>query len=141
MAVMNTAINDSRVLNNLKHAVSHSSTNDGRFVGQKPLPFPIYSRNVSIRCPSVVVMKAPLPSTMFITTPWEQWSLSVNYSRLETTLNVGASLYLYGDDGNELHHIELPRYMDATHAMETTINTYIVSHGNRIIEDTSSQCH
>ena len=49
--------------------------------------------------------------------------LSVNSRRLFITPDEGESLYLYGDDGNELHHIELPRYMMAFHAVETTRNT------------------
>ena len=78
------------------------------------------------------------PADKFITIQWKPWSLSVNSSRLLITPRNSDSLYLYGEDGNELHHIELSRYMDASHAVETTRNTYIVSHRNRFIEDISS---
>ena len=50
-------------------------------------------------------------------------------------------MFLYGDESSELNHIELPRYvfvnqyMKATHAVETTHNTYIVSHCSTFIED------
>ena len=73
----------------------------------------------------------------FITEKWVPWSLSVNSSRLLITPHEGKSLYLYGDDGNELHHIELPHYMDALHAVEKTHNAYIVSYRNRFIADVS----
>ena len=63
------------------------------------------------------------PADKFITIQWKPWSLSVNSSRLLITPLYGDSLYLYGDDGNELRHIELPRYMRALHAVETTRNT------------------
>ena len=78
------------------------------------------------------------PADKFIALEREPWSLSGNSSRLLITPVDGRSLYLYGDDGNGLHHIELPRYMLALHAVETTRNTYIVGHFNRFIEDTSS---
>ena len=77
------------------------------------------------------------PADKFITIQWKPWSLSVNSSRLLITPFDGESLYLYGDDGNELHHIELPRYMNARHAVEKTHNTYLVSHFNRFIGDVS----
>ena len=65
-------------------------------------------------------------------------SLSVNSSRLLIIPIDDDSLYLYGDDGNELHRIEQPRYMNALHAVETTRNTYLVSHYTSPRDDTSS---
>ena len=81
------------------------------------------------------------PADKFIALQWKPLTLSVNSSRLLITSYSGKSLYLYGEDGNELHHIELPGYMWALHAVETTRNTYIVSHCNRSIRDSSSHLH
>ena len=92
-----------------------------------------------IQCAIWRVKLLPIePADKFIKIQWRPLSLSVNNSRLILTPRDGESFYLYGDDGNELHHIELPDYMIAYHAVETTRNTYIVSHHNRFIEDTSS---
>jgi hypothetical protein len=53
---------------------------------------------------------------------WEPLTLSVFSSRLLVTPVDGESLHLYGDDG-KLHRIDLPGYMKACHAVETTRNT------------------
>jgi hypothetical protein len=78
----------------------------------------------------------------FITIHWQPYSLSVNFRRLLLTPFDGATLYLYSDDGSLLNHIELPDYMWALHAVETTYSTYMVSHGSRRYEDTfrTQQC-
>jgi len=73
----------------------------------------------------------------FLTLQWEPLSLSINNGRLLINPMDGDSLYLYGDDGKEAQHIELPRYMYALHAVETTHKTYLVSHRNRTTKDTS----
>jgi hypothetical protein len=75
----------------------------------------------------------------FITIQWQPYSLSVNSRRLLITPYDGAALFLYSDDGSLLNHIKLPDYMWARHAVETTHNTYIVSHRNRYTEDTQSE--
>jgi hypothetical protein len=75
----------------------------------------------------------------FITIQWQPLSLSVNSRRLLITPYDGAALFLYSDDGSQLNRIQLPDYMHATHAVETTHNTYIVSHRNRRAEDTESE--
>jgi len=67
----------------------------------------------------------------FLAVQWRPLSLSVYKSRLLITPDDGKSLYLYGDDGNEVHHIPLPSYMKARHAVEKTQNSYIVSHFNK----------
>jgi hypothetical protein len=64
----------------------------------------------------------------FISTQWQPWSLSTKSRRLLITPYDGDALFIYGDDGVLLKHIQLPHYMRATHAVETTHNTYIVSH-------------
>jgi hypothetical protein len=69
----------------------------------------------------------------FITTQWWPWSLSINSRFLLITPHDGAALFLYGEDGTQLKCIKLPDYMFATHAVETTHRTYIVSHDNRWI--------
>jgi hypothetical protein len=66
----------------------------------------------------------------FITIPWQPLSLSVNSRRLLITPRDGAALFLCSEDGSELNRIRLPDYMWARHAVETTHNTYIVSHHN-----------
>ena len=81
------------------------------------------------------------PADRFITIQWMSYSLSVNSSRLLITPNYGGLLSLYGDDGDKLHGIELPRYMEALHAVETTFNAYLVSHFNAFIGDTSTHPH
>ena len=53
-------------------------------------------------------------------------NLSINSSRLLITPQDGAVLFLYNDEGSELNHIQLPEYMSAKHAVETTNKTYIV---------------
>jgi len=74
----------------------------------------------------------------FLIMQWQPLSLSVSNIRLLITPGDGFSLYLYGDDGKELNHIELPRYMVACHAVETTHKTYLVSH---LINDPSHLIH
>jgi len=73
----------------------------------------------------------------FLAMQWEPLSLSVNNSRLLITPENGSSLYVYGDDGQEAHHIPLPRYMYASHAVELTPHSYLVSHHNRVINVSS----
>jgi hypothetical protein len=68
----------------------------------------------------------------FISTQWQPYSLSTKSRRLLITPGDGDALFIYGDDGVLLKHIQLPRYMNATHAMETTHNTYIVSYLSRL---------
>jgi DNA-binding beta-propeller fold protein YncE len=77
----------------------------------------------------------------FITIQEEPLSLSVNSRRLLITPRDGDALFLYSDDGNKLNRIQLPDYMHATRAVETTHNTYIVSHVdvNRSTGDTESE--
>ena len=53
-------------------------------------------------------------------------SLSINSSRLLITPSDGAALFLYNDDGSESNRIQLPKYMNALHAIETTHKTFIV---------------
>jgi Caspase recruitment domain len=67
----------------------------------------------------------------FITNEWEPYSLSINSSRLLITQRGGDALFLYNDDGSELNHIQLPKYMRAYHAVETTNKTYIVCYYNK----------
>jgi hypothetical protein len=71
----------------------------------------------------------------FISTQWKPLSLSTKSRRLLITPWDGDALFIYGDDGVLLKHIQLPHYMHATHAMETTHNTYIVSHWSRLGRD------
>jgi DNA-binding beta-propeller fold protein YncE len=72
----------------------------------------------------------------FISTQWQPLSLSTKSRRLLITPFDGDALFIYGDDGVLLKHIQLPHYMHATHAVETTHNTYIVSHYSRLAGDT-----
>jgi hypothetical protein len=74
----------------------------------------------------------------FITIQWRPYSLSVNSKRLLITPFSGDALFLYGDDGSLLNHIKLPDYIRALHAVETTHNTYIVSHRNKYYRDPQS---
>jgi hypothetical protein len=67
----------------------------------------------------------------FITVEWLPVSLSINSSRLLITPYDGAALFLYNDDGSELNHIQLPKYMWAQHAVETTHKTYVVCYLKR----------
>jgi hypothetical protein len=55
-------------------------------------------------------------------------SLSVNCRHLLVVPSDGNVLFVYGDDGSLLNQIELPCYMKAQHAVETSLKTYIVSH-------------
>jgi hypothetical protein len=75
----------------------------------------------------------------FVRVQWQPYSLSVNSRRLLITPYDGFALFLYGDDGSQLNRIQLPDYMSALHAVETTHNTYIVCHRNRLARDTESQ--
>jgi hypothetical protein len=68
----------------------------------------------------------------FISTQWQPFSLSTKSRRLLITPYDGNALFIYGDDGVLMKHIQLPHYMRATHAVETTHNTYIVSHYSRL---------
>ena len=81
------------------------------------------------------------PADKFITIQWKPFTLSVNSSRLLVTPWDGESLFLYGDGGNELRSIELPRHMSARHAVETTHFTYIVGHYDRFIGDSPSHSY
>ena len=47
----------------------------------------------------------------------------------------GYALFLYGDDSSQLNNIKLPCHMIATHSVETTHKTYIVSHRYRHFND------
>jgi hypothetical protein len=67
-----------------------------------------------------------------ISTQWKPRSLSTKSRRLLITPCNGDVLFIYGDDGVLLKHSQLPHYMVATHAVETTHNTYIVSHRSRL---------
>jgi len=73
----------------------------------------------------------------FLAMQWRPQSLSVNNSQLLITPRDGDSLYIYGDDGQEAHHIPLLLYMYARHAVELTQNSYLVSHRNRFFNDSS----
>jgi hypothetical protein len=42
-------------------------------------------------------------------------------------------MVLYNDDDSELNHIQLPKYMEALHAVETTNKTYVVCYCTRYI--------
>jgi len=75
----------------------------------------------------------------FITTQWQPFSLSIKSRRLLITPLDGDALFIYGDDGVQLNRIPLPDYMDAHHAVESSRNTYIVSHYKRFITDTQSE--
>jgi len=77
----------------------------------------------------------------FLAMQWRPFSLSVNNSRLLITPRDGESLYVYGDDGQEAHHIPLPGYMYASHAVESTQKSFIVSYYNRYIDDSSHVSH
>jgi hypothetical protein len=68
----------------------------------------------------------------FISIGCPPWSLSTKSSRLLITPFDGDALFIYRNDGVLLKYIKLPDYMNATHAVETTHNTYIVSHGSRL---------
>jgi hypothetical protein len=69
----------------------------------------------------------------FISTQWMPLSLSTKSHRLLITPCNGDALFIYGDGGDLLkRNIQLPHYMTATHAVETTHNTYIVSHNSRL---------
>jgi hypothetical protein len=80
-------------------------------------------------------------SDVLISVQWGPRSLSVNSRRLLITPEDGAELFLYNNEGSQLNCIKLPDYMLATHAVETTHNTYIVSHFNRRIGDTDPEFH
>ena len=71
-------------------------------------------------------------SAPIITIQWQPLSLSINSSRLLITPNDGRTLYLCGDGGNELHHVDLPYPLNARHVVKTTRNICIVSHYNGI---------
>ena len=66
-------------------------------------------------------------------------SLSTKSRRLLITPEDGDALFIYGDDGVLLKHIKLPDYMKPLHAVETTRNTYIVSHSSQLFGDTRSE--
>jgi hypothetical protein len=66
----------------------------------------------------------------FITVQRYPANLSVN-SRRVLIIPGDTALFLYSDDGGQLNRIQLPDYMYAHHAVETTHNTYIVSYGIR----------
>jgi hypothetical protein len=75
----------------------------------------------------------------FISTQWKPHTLSTKSRHLLLTRFNGDALFIYGDDGVLLKHIQLPDYMHATHAVETNHNTYIVSHYRRQPGDTQSE--
>jgi hypothetical protein len=71
----------------------------------------------------------------FIKTLFMPWSLSVKNSRLLITPYDGDVLMLYDSDGMRVSSVELPRYMLALHAVETTHGTFIVSHQSTLMGD------
>jgi len=77
---------------------------------------------------------SPRQTDLFLKLQWEPYSLSVKNSRLLITTWDGDSLYLYDNDGKLLHRIQLPYYMDATHSVETTRETFIVSYYNNLLD-------
>ena len=90
----------------------------------------------SAKC--VIWRLSPVASELFgacVGIEWRPFSLSVNFGRLLITPYLGDSVSLLGEDGTQLHRIELPSYMLARRAVETTRNTYIISHRNRFFDD------
>jgi hypothetical protein len=79
------------------------------------------------------------PADKFITMTWRPWCVSLNTGRLLITPDDGDALFVYNGDGNQLNHIELPRYMRALHAVETKPNIYIVCHRSRWTGDTTPE--
>jgi hypothetical protein len=77
----------------------------------------------------------------FISTQWRPNSLSTRFRRLLISPYDGDALSIYSDDGVLLKHIKLPHYLRATHAMESTHNTYIVSHHSLPTGDTLQPEH
>jgi DNA-binding beta-propeller fold protein YncE len=75
----------------------------------------------------------------FISTQSQPLSLSTKSRRLLITPSEGDALFIYGDNGVLLKHIKLPHYMRATHAVETTQNTHIVSHRRRLYSANQSE--
>jgi hypothetical protein len=73
-----------------------------------------------------------------ITLQWMPFCMSIKSRRVLLTPYVGATLHLFSDAGSELNQIELPRYMQATHAVETTNKTFLVCYLNRSYDD--AQC-
>lgn len=59
----------------------------------------------------------------FIAVPWQPYRLSINSGRLLITPRDGAVLFLYSQDGQQLNQIPLPRYITASHALESNHNT------------------
>jgi hypothetical protein len=77
--------------------------------------------------------------SMFTRTTGRPWTLSIRFGRLLVTAYDGDALYHYNENGEELRRISLPDAMYARHAMETTHNTYIVSHRNRWPKDSHTK--
>jgi hypothetical protein len=75
----------------------------------------------------------------FISTKLLPYSLSINAGRLLITPRDGDALFIFGDDGNEVNRVPLPRFMLARHAVETNRDTYIVSYSNRWFESSQSE--
>jgi hypothetical protein len=65
-----------------------------------------------------------------ITFQWMPFSMSMQWQRMLLTPYVGATLHSNNDDGEELNHIALPGYMQATHAVETANKTVISVDGS-----------
>jgi hypothetical protein len=77
---------------------------------------------------------------MLITTGWLPCSLSTNSRHIIITPVAGTALFLYSTNGVLLKQIELPVNLVATSAMETSHDTYVVTHATRCIYPTNSEC-
>jgi hypothetical protein len=75
----------------------------------------------------------------FVTTPRRPWSISMRNRRLLITPYDGEVLLVYRSDDRKLKTIELPRYMFALHAVETSDGSFVVSHYNGWIGDTKPE--
>ena len=71
------------------------------------------------------------------TTYWSPWSLSLTSRRLLVT-SVG-SLLLFGSDGVQQKHISLSHMEELCHAVETSHETFIVCHYDRLCTTVTSQ--
>lgn len=67
----------------------------------------------------------------FASTEFQPSCLSTRFRRLLVVSSDGRRFFIYYGNGDLLKCIELPKYLTATHAVETARNTYLVSHYGR----------
>lgn len=75
----------------------------------------------------------------FVSIQWQPLTLSTHCCRLLVVPVGGTALFVYGNDSVLRKNVKVPNNMEALHAVETTHDTYVVSHNRRWSDNMHSE--